>query len=330
MIRLFIENKEVELDKNVSFAINKQFEDITSPADIKNDWSKTVEIPFTQSNNKLFGELFNVDRLIVEGDTTLMGIYFDPYKKVNFRLQWGSSIIMQGYVKILDIVKAANGTGHYNITLNGELGKVFQEMKKITFDTATEDTKYLIDGGKYVDEVINKDLINTLWSNEPDLDTLDLVEKTDSKYRIQDYIGFVPNNSYNDDFDYKTFQKQNENASMKFEEVLDEKAKTVADDENATYQSVVGIAADTVIGDGLLPREIGEYRSYMQLPYIYFNKLFNIFARKTTEITGYSVETDGVWFSNQNPYWNRYVCMLKQLTLMLMLKVIMVNGVQAL
>lgn len=312
MIRLFIENKEVELDKNVSFAINKQFEDITSPADIKNDWSKTVEIPFTQSNNKLFGELFNVDRLIVEGDTTLMGIYFDPYKKVNFRLQWGSSIIMQGYVKILDIVKAANGTGHYNITLNGELGKVFQEMKKITFDTATEDTKYLIDGGKYVDEVINKDLINTLWSNEPDLDTLDLVEKTDSKYRIQDYIGFVPNNSYNDDFDYKTFQKQNENASMKFEEVLDEKAKTVADDENATYQSVVGIAADTVIGDGLLPREIGEYRSYMQLPYIYFNKLFNIFAHKTTEITGYSVETDGAWFSNQNPYWNRYVCMLKQ------------------
>ena len=312
MIRLFIENKEVELDKNVSFAINKQFEDITSPADIKNDWSKTVEIPFTQSNNKLFGELFNVDRLIVEGDTTLMGIYFDPYKKVNFRLQWGSSIIMRGYVKILDIVKAANGTGHYNITLNGELGKVFQEMKKITFDTATEDTKYLIDGGKYVDEVINKDLINTLWSNEPDLDTLDLVEKTDSKYRIQDYIGFVPNNSYNDDFDYKTFQKQNENTSMKFEEVLDEKAKTVADDENATYQSVVGIAADTVIGDGLLPREIGEYRSYMQLPYIYFNKLFNIFARKTTEITGYSVETDGAWFSNQNPYWNRYVCMLKQ------------------
>lgn len=86
MIRLFLENIEVELDESVSFAINKQFEDITSPADIKNDWSKTVNIPFTQHNNKLFGELFNVDRLIVEGDNTLMGIYFDPYKKVNFRL----------------------------------------------------------------------------------------------------------------------------------------------------------------------------------------------------------------------------------------------------
>ena len=122
MIRLFLNNKEVELNSSVSFAINKQFEDITSPADIKNDWSKTVQIPFSQSNNKLFGELFKVDRLIVEGDSTLMGIYFDPYKKVDFRLQWGDAIIMQGYAKNIDVVKSANGEGHYNITLNACLG----------------------------------------------------------------------------------------------------------------------------------------------------------------------------------------------------------------
>ena len=131
MIRLFLESSEVELDESVSFAINKQFEDVSSPTDIKNDWSKTVKIPFTQSNNKLFGELFNVDRLIVEGDSTLMGIYFDPYKKVDFRLQWGNAILLSGYAKNIDVVKEANGQGYYNLTLNGELGKVFQEMKKI-------------------------------------------------------------------------------------------------------------------------------------------------------------------------------------------------------
>ena len=37
--------------------------------------------------------------------------------------------------RILMLLKSANGEGHYNITLNGELGKVFQEMKKITFDS---------------------------------------------------------------------------------------------------------------------------------------------------------------------------------------------------
>ena len=310
MVRLFLNNKEVELDKSVVFAINKQFEDITSPTDIKNDWSKTVQIPFTQSNNKLFGELFNVDRLIVDGDSTLMGIYFNPYKKVDFRLQWGNAIIMQGYAKNIDISRSANGTGHYNITLNGELGKVFQEMKKITFDTTTDDTKYLIDGSKYVNQVINKELIYNLWNNEPNLDDLDLFESTNSNYRIQDYIGFIPNNSYDDDFDYKIFQNGIK-SSKPFAEVLNDKANSI--EEGTNYAYFTGIDAETVIGEGLLPREIGEYRSYMQIPYIYFNKLFQIFTKKTEEITGYSVNLDTTWFNNSNPYWNKMAYILEKL-----------------
>lgn len=308
MIRLFLNNKEVELNKSVTFAINKQFEDITSPADIKNDWSKTVEIPFTQSNNKLFGELFNVDRLIVEGDSSLMGVYFDPYKKIDFRLQWGDTIIMQGYAKNINVDKKNNGEGTYNITLNGELGKLFQEMNKITFDVTTEDKKYLIDGSKYVNSIVNKDLIHLLWNNEPDLVNLDLTETTDPNYRVQDYIGFIPNNSYNENFDYKTFQLEGSEQSKKFAEELDDKANAVY---NQNYEYVTGIAADTVIGEGLLPREIGEYRSYFQIPYIYFNKLFQIFSKKTEELTGYEVEMDSDWFNNTNPYWNKMVYILK-------------------
>ena len=314
MIRLFLNNIEVELNSSVQFAINKQFEDITSPADIKNDWSKTVQIPFTQSNNKLFGELFNVDRLIVEGDSKLMGIYFDPYKKVDFTLQWGDAIIMQGYAKNIDVVKSANGEGHYNITLNGELGKVFQEMKKITFDKTTEDTTYLIDGSKYVDENINKELISDLWTNEVELD-IDLKEKTDSDYILGNIINFVPNNSYNTDFKYNLYQYilyGNEDNTKTFAATLDDQAKLKAG-EGATYESVVGINAETVIGNGLLPREIGEYRSWLQLPYIYFNKLFQIFLKKTEEITGYKAELDANWFNVENPYWGKLVYMLKRL-----------------
>ena len=310
MIRLFLNNIEVELNSSVQFAINKQFEDITSPADIKNDWSKTVQIPFTQSNNKLFGELFNVDRLIVEGDSKLMGIYFDPYKKVDFRLQWGDAIIMQGYAKNIDVVKSANGEGHYNITLNGELGKVFQEMKKITFDKTTEDTNYLIDGSKYVSETIDKDLVYKLWTTEPDLEDLTLYETSDTNYKVEDVLGFSPNNSFNEDFDYKTYQI-NSTSSELFKEELDSKAKSIGG-ASATYESVVGISSETVVGNGLLPRAIGEFRSYLQLPYIYFNKLFTILLEKTKQITGYNYELDSSWFNSSNPYWGRLVYMLKQ------------------
>lgn len=312
MVRLFLENKEVELDSNIQFAINKQFEDISSPTDIKNDWSKTVQIPFSQSNNKLFGELFNVDRLIVDGDEKLMGIYFNPYKKVDFRLQWGDTIIMQGYAKNIDVVKSANGEGHYNITLNGELGKCFQEMKKITLDTTTEDTKYLIDGSKYVNTIITKELIADLWNNEPNFSKLDLVENTDSNYRIYDFIGFAPNNSYNEGFDYTTYELPN-SITKTFASTLDDRAVSRLG-EGKTYADLTGITSENAIGDGLLPREIGEYRSYMQLPYIYFNKLFQIFMEKTKEITGYDVELDRFWFSEDNYYWGKMVYMLNPLS----------------
>lgn len=333
MIRLFFENQEVELNESVSFAINKQFEDITSPTDIINDWSKSVKIPSSAHNDKLFGHLFSPDRLIVEGDYKLMGIYFNPYKKISFRLQWNDAIVMVGYAKNISVDKDG-----YNITLNGELGKVFQEMKKITFDTTTEDTNYLIDGSKYVDETISKELIYRLWTNEANLNDLNLVEKyiysidADSgevlktinlSYKVQDVIGFTPNNSYEDDFDYTTYQLKNDQTKT-FAQTLDEKAKSVGngidddndgtiDNDDDTYQTVLGIAADTIIGDGLLPREIGEYRSYMQLPYIYFNKLFQIFMKKTQEITGYDTELDSGWFNESNPYWSKIVYMLNPL-----------------
>lgn len=321
MLRLFLENQEVELSENIQFAITKQFEDVTNPTSIINDWSKTVKIPSTAHNDKLFGHIFNVDRLTAAGDYRLMGIYFDPYKKIDFRLQWGDAIVMTGYAKNISIDKDS-----YNITLNGELGKIFQEMKKITFDQASEDNEYIIDGSKYIDETINKDLVYRLWTNEPVYsDTLEenytkiieansgeITKKPNLNYKLQDYLGFAPNNSYSDSFDYKTFQLQNENKSKKFSEVLDEKAVTVLGEEK-TYADATGITAETVIGDGLLPREIGEYRSYYQLPYIHFNKLFRIITKKAEDLTGYSVELDNNWFNATNPYWANMVYMLKTL-----------------
>lgn len=304
MLRLFLENYEIELNETVQFALNRQFEDLTNPTIIINDWSKTIKIPFSSHNDKIFGHIYNLDRVIADGDNKLMGIYFDPYKKIDFRLQWGDAILMTGYAKNISV-----DNGSYNITLNGELGKIFQEMKKITFNTATEDTNYLIDGSKYVNEYITKDLIYDIWHNAGGLNTT-LYENTEQDYRLEEMIGFIPNNSYNEGFDYTIFEIELEDgtaASKKFTEVLDEKA---VNEGYESYEEATGIAADTVIKNGLLPREIGEFRSYLQQPYIFFNKLFQIFNKKVEEVTGYSSYLSPVWFNDSNPYWAQLVYVL--------------------
>lgn len=294
---LIIENKEIELDETVQFAITKQFEDLSNPTTIINDWSKTISIPFTARNNAIFGHIYNPDRLTVSGTSdTLTGIYFDPYKKLDMRLQWGDDVLMVGYAKMNE-VKQNNGKGTYEITLFGELGKVFQEMKKITFDTTTDDTDYLIHGEDYVNNIINKELIYDSWTHSGQTDNI-LRKCNDVDYNVHDIIGFAPNNSFSENFNYDTFQSSTTQSSQ-FTDVLGD-----------TFKQATGIDPETAIPNGLLPREIGEYRSYLQLPYIYWNKLFQIFKEKSEEVTGYSFDLDNSWFNNNNPYWYNLVYML--------------------
>lgn len=296
MVRLFIENNEIELDESVQIAITKQFEDLSNPTTIINDWSKTVSIPFTQKNNKIFGGIYSPDKIIVEG-TSNVGIYFNPYLKLNFRLQWGNDVIMIGYAK-MNGIKQVGGSGTYDITLFGELGKVFQEMQKITFDSTTEDTEYLIDGSEYVENYINRDLVYSSWTSSGQT-TSSLLKTTDDGYSITDILGFAPNNSFNDGFQYDTFQNS-QSVSNEFVDVLGD-----------SFTADTGISADTAIPDGLTPRGIGEYRSYLQLPFIYWNKLFQIFQAKAEEVTGYTFKLDSDWFNTNNPYWYNLVYMLK-------------------
>lgn len=309
MLRIFIENRELDLDKSVQVAITKQFEDLTNPTVIINDWSKTVSIPFTAQNNKIFGYIFNADRVTSKSsnpDQPLTGLYFDPYKKLDMRLQWGDAVVMHGYAKINDI-RQKDGKGTYNMTLFGQLGRVLQEMQKVTFDKSYPDSTYIINGSQYVDEFVSHELVAESWaSSEPYY--YNLYDTSDSRHRTLDIIGFAPNNSFNDDFDYGAFQKYGH--STQFTDLLDKSDK---DHGVQSLQEATGVDGKTAIPDGLLPREIGEYRSYQQLPFIYWHKLWQIWQKKCEEVTGYQFDLDSTWFNYSNPYYGRLVYMLKGL-----------------
>lgn len=299
MLRLFIENREIELTDEVQFAITKQFDNLTNPTSIINDWSKTVSIPFTHKNDAIFGYIYNVDKQIVQdnGNNVVAGIYFNPLKKLDMRLQWGNDVLMVGYAK-MNNVKQIAGKGTYEITLFGQLGKIFQDLSKITFNANDENSDYIIDGSQYVDSTINKALVVSSW-NSNGQSTYALSGST-----ITDIIGFAPNNSYYEEFDSKSFQSDTAEAKT-FAEVL----KTKWDNGNGGY--VTGVEPDTAIPNGMLPRDIGEFRSYYQTPFIYWNKLWQIFQKKAESLTGYQWELDDTWFTSSNPYYSKLVYMLK-------------------
>ena len=300
-LRIFIEGKELDTLDSVSVPITKQFEELSDPTVICNDYSKTVTVPLSKNNNDIFGHCYIPDRLIsVNEDDTIpaVGLYFDPFKKLVCRLQWGNDVFFTGYAKMLKVTNSG-----YELTINGELGKIFQELQKITFDKTKYDDdsdieKYWIDGSKYVDTTINKDLVYKCWNSTQDDFTLR--ETTDSNYDITDIIGFIPNNSYSNDFDYKTL------------ELADGTAQTMEDILSEDFETNSGYTRDSVIGDGLLPIQTMQFRSYEQIPFIYWNKFWQIFAKKSYELTGYEWDYSDSFFNNNLNYENLAVTLLQR------------------
>lgn len=314
MIRLFLYDKfenatkeyEVELKEDIQISITKQFTDLENPTAIKNDWSKTVAIPFTQKNNEIFGCLFRADRTVT-ANAPVGQFDFDASKKVQFRLFNDSNLIMTGYMKVLSVEQKTSVVGSYNVTLNGELGRVFQEISEITFaeDMSTDD--HYINGRLYVDEFMTKELISKCWQSRSQ-STLNIIHKDQTGYKVTDYIGFAPSNAFSESFDYTSVELSSglTSETKKIAEWLQEKWDT---DGYTEYK------ADSVVKNGILPIGMREFRSYLQIPYIYFNKLFGIFKEKAEELTGYNIILDPNWFAEGNPYWSSIVFCLKGLNL---------------
>ena len=306
-IRLIVGGYEVELGENFSVPLTKTFENLENPTQIINTYSKTITIPHTQKNDRIFNFLYNPDRLTAKESTSLVGIFFNPYSKVPIMLLHLDSVLLTGYLKVLNV--SSKG---YECSLNGQLGKIFQELQKITFDESKyedeDKTKYWIDGSQYFNSKIDRHLIWDAWN--ADADNTALKKTTDTGYNTYDIIGWTPNNSFNDDFDYKTFQTK-DNTSKLFSDVLEEKAAA----RGYSYADITGVSGETTIGDGLTPRAIGEFRSYLQLPFIYWNQLWRIFQIQAETLTGYTFDMEEDWFSAANPYWNSLCYNLKNFEL---------------
>ena len=98
-IQLFLANQEVELSEAIRFPLNKTFSDLNNPTDIIVDYSKSINIPMTMKNNKIFANAYRLDRSIVGGGDKNLGLYLDPSKRIPMRLMYNGSLVLEGYAK---------------------------------------------------------------------------------------------------------------------------------------------------------------------------------------------------------------------------------------
>lgn len=291
--QLYLEDSLIDVDKNLSIPLNKVFEDLNDPTKIVTDYSKTIDLPLTDNNNKFFGQFYQLDRTIIAGGSTNTGIYFDPTKKISFKIVYNSRIMIDGYAK-MNNSNNSFGKKSYQINLFGSTANFLNKLKSIQFKSTLADNQADVIENVLPDRIkINSQFVmDSITNATPEL-TLEYAGNTD-------IIGYAMTNRGM----YKEFDNKN---AFIHGEGMNSWGELVKQKQAARYQIE---DADALFPSGLNENQIDQFRSYYQRPYIYTNKILQVIQKKMNEVSDYKLIFSDTWFNDKNPYWTDlvYLC----------------------
>lgn len=125
-VRIYLENYQIDTDENSIIAMTMCYSYLEDPTTVAGDYSKTIKIPGTVNNNKIFGQIWNLDRTVLYGDSNT-SVYFNPSKKTEAKIYIGPEIFKTGYVQLNNIIKDKNVIT-YEITFYSELCNVLHNL----------------------------------------------------------------------------------------------------------------------------------------------------------------------------------------------------------
>jgi len=145
MIEYILEGESIELSDTTIIELSYSIADIRDPIKINNPFSKTIEIPGTKNNNRIFDFLYQNN--IQPG--------YNPNLKKNVEIRVDTIPIIVGYQKIDEVV-IENGTITYNVIVYGSNTTIFEDMG----DSLLTD----LDLSEY-EQTYTKTVVSDSWEN---------------------------------------------------------------------------------------------------------------------------------------------------------------------
>ena len=114
----------LDVNTDISFGVTYQIDDIRNPEKRNNSHSKTIVLPGTKNNNKLLGNLFDVN-----SDFT----FFNPNIRIGAKIVVDYVTILEGYLQLLSIDKdcstdAEGNSIQYNVVIFNDNVNIIKEI----------------------------------------------------------------------------------------------------------------------------------------------------------------------------------------------------------
>jgi len=133
MIRLFIEDKELDVNQGFTNQITYAVDDLQNLDSKATAFSKTIVLPGTANNNRLLGNIFEFGaaNFTVDGEANV-GYNFNASRSAKMKMEYNGVQVIKGTLRLLEIIIDGELI-EYEIALFGELGGFFAKLgnKKI-------------------------------------------------------------------------------------------------------------------------------------------------------------------------------------------------------
>jgi hypothetical protein len=133
MIRLFIEDQELDVNQGFSNQITYAVDDLQNLDSKATAFSKTIVLPGSANNNRLLGNIFEFGaaNFTVDGAANV-GYNFNASRSAKMKMDYNGVQVIKGTLRLLEIIVDGNLI-EYEIALFGELGGFFAKLgnKKI-------------------------------------------------------------------------------------------------------------------------------------------------------------------------------------------------------
>jgi hypothetical protein len=127
-IELYIENRAVDINESFSTLLTMSIDDISDFGSKNTTYSKTIVLPGTKNNNKLFGNIFEVTAAnSYDPTSTNIGLNFNAAISASAYIFADNMQVFKGVFRILEIV-IDNGFIEYECAVFGELGGFISKL----------------------------------------------------------------------------------------------------------------------------------------------------------------------------------------------------------
>ena len=121
--------RELDLYDDVQIPLNFTIADIREPDKVKTTWSKSIKLPGTTRNNRIFSHFYDlgIDNWITIGGVSVWQ-NFNPHIRTEVILLNGQIEVLKANLQLKSIVKDKFGNIEYEIALSGQLTSLFSDI----------------------------------------------------------------------------------------------------------------------------------------------------------------------------------------------------------